>query len=95
MENSKTFTEEDSEFLVEVVKEAQKRKIVGAHGLWHHYLIQVVDKNPRAAKDPAKRPWHVLAGFLASFTREEDKQVRGAELLVGLVCFWSVSVRPC
>eukprot|EP00899_Mesostigma_viride_P021305 jgi/Mesvir1/29176/Mv13863-RA.1 len=67
------FIEEDHDLLVLIVKEAQRAGIKGSQGDWKTFIAHDKEtpwtKNPA---DPARRPWTVLAKFVATFTEEAD-----------------------
>eukprot|EP00850_Spirogloea_muscicola_P009549 SM000054S18035 [mRNA] locus=s54:52121:57313:+ [translate_table: standard] len=78
------FSQEDAEgaltttawqLLVRIVKECQKRQARGSQGTWQDFLAATVDRDRRAsqvARDPARRPWRVLAAFVETLVAEAD-----------------------
>eukprot|EP00850_Spirogloea_muscicola_P016716 SM000138S00023 [mRNA] locus=s138:29575:34140:- [translate_table: standard] len=69
------FSQEDAELLVRIAKECQKRQARGSQGTWQDFLAATVDRDRRAsqvARNPARRPWRVLAAFVETLVAEAD-----------------------
>ncbi|XP_024530949.1 putative small RNA degrading nuclease 4 [Selaginella moellendorffii] len=74
MDDALSFTEDDRDNLVLIVKSAHQLKICGSKGEWTDFLA--ARGLSRAVSDPERHKWQVLAEFVRTFDNEMVKRLK-------------------